>query len=223
MPISAKRYTEYRLEISDHIQRANWEGLFNPCNTSDKEEQKTIAAIFSIYDPRNVWKFVDYASKLPIEKRRLNRDAVSTTCFILGKIGQTDTKRALSILRLFLLHDRMLRGPVEESLSNLWVLDTRITRNLLFRTWILRNQDSDDLQEIAVRSSEFLTSRDPNQTTSFLFRVSEMGENNRNLRPASRAALEIIQRYHLKLGRRSPRKKPKRKNRSRASIRKRRL
>lgn len=189
MPISIRRYTELKLAISDYLQRRNWARLFELCGTSDEETAKTIAVILSFYNPKTVWGFLDYAFKLSSEERREKRDSVVTCCYVLGKIGQTNIKKALSYLRFFLLEDHMLRAPATSALSNLWVLDTRRTMRMIMRNWVLNREENDDLQEVGVKSSQYLAKEAPERISSFLRKVSLLG---RERKKASRSADEII-------------------------------
>ncbi len=195
MPISGKRFTEYRFEISNLLQRGDWNELLHLCNTSDSEQQKTIASVFSMFDPRTVWKFVSFVYGLSAAKRRQNRAAVATVCYVLGKMGQTNTSKALSCIRLFLSDDHMLRVGTAASLSNLWVLDTKTAQKTLFNFWILKSPDNDDLQEIAVQSAEHLASQLPDLVKGFLLRASRLQSKNPRYGPATRAASNLISQY----------------------------
>ena len=111
MPISTKLYTELRFTISDYIQREDWRRLFEVCGTSDDEAARTIGVIFTIYEPRTVWKFIKYAAELTQEERILHRNSVATVSYILGKMGQSDVKMTLALLRIFLKENDSLRTP----------------------------------------------------------------------------------------------------------------
>ena len=197
MPISVRKYTELKLAISDYLQRRNWARLFELCGTSDEEAAKSIAVILTLYSSKLVWNFLDYVSKLSSEERREKRDSVATCCYVLGKMGQTNTEKALNFLRQFLLEDHMLRGPVTTALSNLWVLDTGKTKTTVMRKWILSREDNDDLQEIGVKSTQYLADEAPEKVSSFLKKVSSLG---RERRAASKSADEIISESGVSIG-----------------------
>jgi len=190
MPVSIRRYTELKLAISDYLQRRNWSRLFELCGTSDDETAKTISVILTFYDSRRLWSFLDYVYKMPVNERREKRDSVATCCYVLGKIGQTRTERALDYLRKFLSEDHMLRSPVTAALSNLWVLDTKKTARIIWRKWILKGAENDDLQEVGVRSTEYLAKNAPENVSLFLLKVSSLGDKRR---VAGRTAQEILQ------------------------------
>jgi hypothetical protein len=120
------------------------------------------------------------------------RDSVATCCYIIGKMGQADTKKALSILRVFLSEDHMLRLPVQSALSNLWVLDFRTTAANVLQSWIMRNEDSDDLEEIGVKSLEYLSSQNAKIASPFLTKVMNLSEVHRI---AGRTARELAEKY----------------------------
>ena len=191
MPVSTRRYTELKLATSDYIQRRNWVRLFELCGTRDDEAAKTIAVILTLYDPRNVWRFLDYIHALTAGERREKRDSVATACYIIGKMGQSNTEKSLSYLKLFLSDDHMLRAPVTQALSNLWVLDSRKTLRIVLRSWVLNDEDNDDLREVGVRSSEFLASKAPQMVASFLVRVAAMKDQ----KIAAKAAEELLSNY----------------------------
>jgi hypothetical protein len=196
MPVSIRKYTELKLAFSDYLQRRNWVRLFELCDTSDDETGKTIAAIMTLYDPKKVWSFVDYVHDLSREERRRRRDSVATVCFIIGKIGQTRTEKALADLRQFLLDDHMLRVPVNSALSNLWVLDTRKTSTNIMKKWVLNNEDSDDLQEIGVKSSEYLAKNAPEKVTLFLRKVASLDDD---CKVAAKTAKEVIEQSGIQI------------------------
>lgn len=164
--------------------------LFELCGTSDDETAKTIAVILSFFDPKRIWSFLDYVFKMSSEERREKRDSVATCCYVLGKIGQTRTEKALSYLKVFLSEDHMLRSPVSSALSNLWVLDTKTTARTIMRNWILNNGENDDLQEAGVKSTLYLANNAPELVSSFLSKVAVM-EKDRKV--AARAAQELIE------------------------------
>lgn len=166
--------------------------MFELCGTSDDEQSRIISNIFSLYEPKRIWKFVNYVSGLSPEDRRSRRASLRTVCYILGKIGQTDTKRALRILKLLLSDDHMLRSPALAALSNLWVLDTRATANILLKSWILAGEENDDLQEISVRSAEYLASEQPELVRRFLLRVSKL---QHRAKISARIAEQLIETY----------------------------
>jgi hypothetical protein len=188
MPVSTTRFTEVRFAISDLIQKEDWKSLFELGGTSDDEQSRMVATIVSNYDPRRVWRFVEYVYGIPPEVRRSRHDSIRTVCYLLGKMGQSNTRRALHLLRQFLSEDHALRAPVLASLSNLWVLDTRITSSALLRSWILNSEEDDDLQDVAVRSCEFLATEEPAGVSKFLLHVSKLEDR----KPASRLAAQIL-------------------------------
>jgi len=191
VPVSTRRYTELKLAISDYIQRRNWVRLLELCGTSDDETAKTIAVIFTLYEPRNVWRFLDYVHTLTSDERREKRDSVATSCYTIGKFGQSNVEKSLNYLRLFLADDHMLRAPVTLALSNLWVLDTRKTSRIIMRSWVLRGEDNDDLQEVGIKSSEFLASKAPEMVSRFLLKVASFKDR----KAAAKAAEELISNY----------------------------
>jgi hypothetical protein len=193
VPVSTRRYTELKLAISDYVQRRNWTRLLELCGTSDDETAKTIAVIFTLYDPRNIWRFLDYVHTLSAEERREKRDSVATSCYIIGKMGQSDTEKSLNYLRSFLADDHMLRGPVTLALSNLWVLETKKTSSVILKSWVLRGEDNDDLQEVGIKSSEFLAIKAPEMVASFLLKVASIADR----KAAAKAAEELISNYPL--------------------------
>ncbi len=195
MPISTRRLTEIRFMISDFLQRGTWQELYNDCGTNDLELARSIANIFSMYEPAHVWKFTDYVTKLPADKRREKRDSTLVACLTLGRIGESDTRKALRALRLLLSDDHMLRQPVEASLSNLWVFDRRTTAKHLFESWILKAQGNNDLQEIAVLSSSYLCSQDPKSVEPFLKKIIRL--NSADYDPAKNAAKGLAGKFGI--------------------------
>ena len=191
MPLSTRRYTELRFTISDLVQRDNWHDLFEICGTADDEQSKAISMIFSMYEPKRSWKLLDYVMKLPASERRSKRYSMRTVCYILGRMGQSDTKRAIKTLRILLSDDHMLREPVRAALSNLWVLDTKATSNLLLN-WVTHSEDNDDLPEIAVRSSEYAAMQEPGKVEKFLRKVSKLDSYSKI---ASKDAASLIEAY----------------------------
>jgi len=200
MPVSVRRYTELKLSISEYLQRRNWIRLFELCGTSDDETARTIAVILTLYDSRKIWSFLNYVHNLSEEERREKRDSVATACYVLGKIGHTKTEKSLDYLRRFLLDDHMLRAPVSAALSNLWVLATSTSCKVVMKKWILNNEDNDDLQEVGVRSSEYLAKNVPARISPFLRRVASLGAERKI---ASKAASELIEATEI----RSPRRR----------------
>ena len=195
MPISTRRLTEIRFMISDLLQRGAWEDLYNDCGTNDLELARSVANIFSMFEPAHVWKFVDHVAKLPADKRREKRDSTVVVCLTIGRIGESNTRKALNTLRLLLSDDHMLRQPVEASLSNMWVFDRRTTAKELFESWILKGQGNDDLQEMAVLSSTYLCSQDPKAVEPFLTRIMRLNSSN-NL-SAKNAAKSLVTQYGI--------------------------
>ena len=193
MPISTRRYTELRLAVSTCMQTRNWKQLFEVCGTGDDETKRALSAIFTIAQPAGVWKFLEYVAGLGPEERRQRRDSVATCCYIIGKMGQTNTKKALSMLRLFLSEDHMLRLPVQSALSNLWVLDYRNTAPIVLKAWAANRDDNDDLEEIGIRSVEYMASEDPKRALPFLLKVTSLSEKQHRI--AARTARELIEKY----------------------------
>ena len=164
LPISTSLYTELRFAISDYFQRGEWARLFQVCGTNDDEASRTIAVIMVGYEPKSVWQFLDYVANLESEARQQKRESVATCCYIIAKIGQTNVPKSLLYLRQFLAEDSTMREPVSAALSNLWVLNSRITSSVLFNTWILKNDRNDMLQEVSVSSCAYLASNDPEES-----------------------------------------------------------
>ena len=207
MPISTRRLTEIRFMISDLLQRGAWEDLYNDCGTNDLDLARSVANIFSMFDPAHVWKFVDHVAKLPPDKRREKRDSTVVVCLTIGRIGENNTTKALNTLRLLLSDDHMLRQPVEASLSNMWVFDRRTTAKELFESWILEAQGNDDLQEMAVLSSTYLLSQDPKAVEPFLTKIMRLNSSN-NI-SAKNAARSLLAQYHIARISKSRKKKAK--------------
>jgi hypothetical protein len=193
MPISNKRFTEIRFMISDLIQRKAWEELYANCGTNDLELAKSVANIFSMFDPNHVWQFVDYVLGLPADIRREKRDSTLTVSLAVGRIGQDDPKKALKSLRMLLSDDHMMRLPVEASLSNMWVYDRKMTEREILDSWIKSNHENDDLKEIGVRSCDYLYGHDPKQVEPFLEKVLNLDDPR--YRPAQNAAKELAMKY----------------------------
>ena len=200
MPISTREYLELRLASSDYIQRASWDRLLELCGTTDDETSRTIAAIFSFYSPEKVWKFVEYAASLPPDQRKEKRDSMATIAYIIGKIGHSDLKKSLAVLKTLLSDDHMLRAPVSAALSNMWVLETTQTARDLFHNWIMEGEDNNDLQEVGVKSAEYLASQAPSSVAAVLKKVDSLGGERK---PASRAAQELIAKYLKEGGRKN--------------------
>jgi hypothetical protein len=198
MPISAKRFTEYKYRISELFQKRDWEGLLRVCCTEDYDQKRSIAAIFSLHDPANVWRLVKWSSSLSVEKRRELREGIATICLIIGKIGQTNLVSSLAILRKFLSDDHMLRLAVSMSLSNLWVLESKRCAKVLFQNWILGSEDNEDLQEIATSSIDYLASQDSKLARPFLVRVASLATSKPAFSPAGREANVIMEKYSMR-------------------------
>lgn len=205
MTISTKHYIDLKYAISDCLQRDNWTTLFELCRTNDVEVSKTIAAIFPLYDPKSEWGFVDYVASLSSEERLHKWESVATVCYILGKIGNLNPRRAISDLRIFLSENRMLRSAVMAALSNIWVMNSRTTSDTIFKTWVLKSGGNEDLQEVAVKSCEYLASNEPSRVSSFLRKVSNLARKE----TASEVAKELISKYLPQ--RQAPRPRPERK------------
>lgn len=195
MPISNKRFTEIRFMISDMIQRKAWDELYENCGTNDLDLAKSVANIFSLFDPKHVWQFVDHVLKIPADTRRERRDSTLTVALAIGRIGQDDPEKALRSLRTLLSDDHMLRTPVEASLANLWIYDRKAAEDQVLGSWIQSNHENDDLQEIGVRSSDYLYSQDPEQVEPFLKKVLRLDDTK--YRAARNAAREIALKYEF--------------------------
>lgn len=193
MPISTKRFTEIRFMISDLLQRGSWHELFENCGTNDLDLAKSIANIFSMFEPTRIWRFVDYVTNLPQNARKQKRDSTLVAALVIGRVGKSDIKKSIRALRVLLSDDHMLRTPVEASLSNIWVFDPRTARKELFESWIINGEDNDDLQEIAVSSSEYLYQNDPQPVEEFLEKVLRTKESKQ--KPAVNAAKTLAAKY----------------------------
>lgn len=192
MTISTKYYVDLKFTISGYLQYQDWNRLFEVCCVGNEEVSKTIASIFTLYDPKHVWNLIDYAKKLPREERIAKKDCVATICYVLGKMGQSNTTRAISILRQFLCENHQLRTPISAALSNLWVLDSRATASALLHSWILNNHEEDEaLFEVSVISCEYIASQAPDRIVGFLRKVSSMVEHP----TSAKIAREFISRY----------------------------
>ena len=187
MPISTGLYTELRFTISDYMQRGEWNRLFEVCGTDDDETAHTIGVIMSGYDPKRVWQFVDYSWKLNVERRLEKATSVATICYILARMGQTNIRRTLSVLRQLLGENRGLREPVSSALSNMWVLDPRETSALLLSSWTIEGQTR-AIQEVAVESCRYLGIHNSSKVSSFLERVSRS-----NLKGAAEKAGKLLE------------------------------
>ncbi|MGH2639204.1 MAG: hypothetical protein ACRDF4_08010 [Rhabdochlamydiaceae bacterium] len=191
MPISTRLYTELRFTISDYVQREDWARLFEVCGTDDPEVSRAIAVICTVYDPTTIWKFTDYVAELSQEERALHENSIATASYILGKMGQDNVKKTLALLRLFLTENHSMRLPVAAALSNLWVLNPKATAKVILDSWVLTNDGNKDLQELGVRSSEFLAAKDPKSVAKFLHKVSKVEEQ----KICARVARELIAKY----------------------------
>jgi hypothetical protein len=197
MPISTSFYTELRFTISDYVQRHEWARLYEVCGTDDDEAARTIGVIMSGYEPKGVWRFVDYASNLALDQRVSKPKSVATVCYVLARMGQTNLKKTLSLLKQFLLENSELKEQVSLALSNMWVLSPREISSLLFTDWILDSQGSQSLQEAAVGSCEYLASKDPKKVGDYLEKIS----NLEGSKPAVKKARDLLRKYF-----KSPRK-----------------
>jgi hypothetical protein len=198
LSISLHRFTEYKLRVSELLQLRDWRGLLRLCNVEDSSEKKTIALIVSNHDSKIVAKFVKYVLSLPRDEKRELREGVATTCLILGRTGQDSIEKAISNLRGLLLEDRMLLPEVEAALSNFWVLRTKATSSLLFKSWILKTSDTNDLQIAAVRSCQYLLEKEPRLVAPFLLRVERLALRSEKYDPAVQTARELIVRLSTK-------------------------
>lgn len=171
MPISTSLYTELRFTISDYMQRGEWNRLFEVCGTDDDEAARTIGVIMAGYDPKRVWQFVDYSWKLDVARRLEKATSVATICYILARMGQTNIKRTLSVLRQLLTENHKLRDPVSSALSNMWVRDPRETSSILLSSWTIDGQP-ETIQEVAVESCRYLGRHIPSSVSTFLERAS---------------------------------------------------
>ena len=180
-PVSTKRFSELRLAISEQMQTRNWPKLLEICGTSDSEESKSMAVIFSIHSPENIRLFVDFALRLSPEERRLKRNSIATICYALGRTGKPEVSHSLSSLRVFLSSDHMLKAPVEAALSNLWVLDPRVISAIIFQKWILQNREqNDDLFAVGISSCKYLFENSPEGVLPFLKKVAKLSKENPN-------------------------------------------
>src|SRR5271157_2636033 len=178
-PISTKRFSEIRITISEHIQTKNWSRLLHTCETSDSEVAKSIAMIFSLHSPESVWPLIDYALHLSAEDRRSIRNSIATLCYAIGRLEQPDLGRSVSALRVFLSEDHMLLAPVVSALSNFWVIEPKLTAGLLYKKWILQNQEeNDDLPVAAVSSCKYMYQNSPESVTPFLAKVVALSDEN---------------------------------------------
>ena len=208
MTISTKHYMDLKFAISDCLQRRNWSTLFELCGTNDSEISKTIAAIFSLYDAKNEWNFIDYILTLKSEERLHKWESVATVCYVLGKIGMENTKNAVANLKIFLSENHMLRAAAIAALSNLWVMNCRSAEKAIFDFWILKSGGNEELEEVAVKSCEYLAANRPEMVTVFLKKVSRLTRKE----AASESAKEMISKYlapkeHEKTGKSRVKKK----------------
>ncbi|MHB2037487.1 MAG: hypothetical protein ACYCPW_12215 [Nitrososphaerales archaeon] len=223
MPISTSLYTELRFAISDYMQRGEWSRLFDVCGTSDDEASRTIAVIMAGYEPRSVWRFLDYVANLKPETRQQKRESVATCCYTIAKIGQTNVRKSLSYLRQFLVENSALHDPVSTALSNLWVLNPRTTSSILLNSWILKNDKNDMLQQVSVYSCAYLATKSPNSVANFLLKISALDQSI-----AAKTAKQMLRKYSLpSRAKREPRKprihkvkKTKRRKRARKKLQK---
>ena len=191
MTISTKHYMDLKFAISDCLQRRNWSTLFELCGTNDSEISKTIAAIFSLYDAKNEWNFIDYILTLKSEERLHKWESVATVCYVLGKIGMENTKNAVANLKIFLSENHMLRTAAIAALSNLWVMNCRSAEKAIFDFWILKSGGNEELEEVAVKSCEYLAANRPEMVTAFLKKASRLTRKE----AASESAKEMISKY----------------------------
>lgn len=191
MTISTKHYIDLKYAISDCLQRDNWSTLFELCRTNDVEISKTIAAIFSLYDPKNEWKFIDYVASLKPDERLHKWESIATVCYILGKIGANNIKKAIADLKTFLMENHMLRPAVSAALSNLWVVNSKVTAGTIYNSWIAKSGGNEDLQEVAVNSCDYLARNEPKLAAGFLKKVSRL--KNRDI--SSDIAIGMVENY----------------------------
>ncbi len=170
MPVSTSVYTELRFTISDYVQRREWKRLFQVCGTHDDEIARTIGVIMSGYDPSHIWAFLAYVMELSKTERHEMEHSIVTVCYVIAKMGQTNVRKSLSYLRVLLFENQNLRDATLLALSNLWVLSTGKTSEILYNTWIKRS-DSNVLQEVAVSSCKYLAKNDPAKPNRFLLKV----------------------------------------------------
>ncbi len=190
MPVSTTLYTELRFAISNYIQSADWNRLFEVCGTADDETSRTIAVILSGYDSKSVWDFIDNVSGLSPEARQLKMDSVKTCTYTLARMGQTDVQKSLTVLKKFLFEGSITEGPASIALSNLWVLDPYETSKELLKSWISSDERGENLARLAVNSSEYLAQNDPKSVSKFLRAVSKI-KNSR----VTGFAVEMLQKY----------------------------
>ena len=219
MPISTSLYTELRFAISDYIQRGEWSRLFDVGGTNDDEASRTIAVIMAGYEPRSVWRFLDYVANLKPEARQQKRESLATCCYIIAKIGQTNVRKSLSYLRQFLVENSTLYDQVSTALSNLWVLNPRTMSSILLNSWILKSDKNDMLQEVSVSSCAYLATESPNSVANFLLKVSALDQSI-----AAKTAKQMLRKYSLpnraKREPRNPRKHKAKKTKKRKQARK---
>lgn len=213
--ISTKHYIDLKYAISDSLQRNNWATLFELCRTEDSEISKTIAAIFSLYEPENTWRFIDYVLRLDPEMRLHKWESVSTVCYILGKIAKKNTRKAVESLKIFLAENHMLRPAAIAALSNMWVMNNRVTSDSVYKTWIMKSHGNEDLQEVAVKSCEYLAINEPGMVAGFLKKVSRQNRH----KISSEIANDMISKYLALTAQRKVKVK-KRKNRKSPNKRK---
>jgi hypothetical protein len=198
MPVSTRRFTEIRFKVSEELQRHAWQELYDSIGTNDLELARATANIFSMFDPREVWQFLNFVLKLPPEKKREKRNSTLVACFTLGRVGESDPEKAIKALRSLLIDDHMLRSAVEASLSNLWVYDLRITQRELYSAWIVKSGDNEDLQRTAVLSTRFILGQEPQLVVPFLTKVAQIKD------PKNAAAIEetrkLVDEFGIKLG-----------------------
>jgi hypothetical protein len=162
------------------------------------------------YDPKPVWHFLDHVANMQAELRQSKTGSLATCCYVMGRMGQTDVKKSLEYLRMFLTEDPTIRDSVYAALSNLWVLNPKRTASVLFETWIAGENQNEALQEIAISSCAYLASRDPKKVESFLQEVSSLETTK-----AASVAKSFLKKYVPVVEAKSkPKKKPaKRKSR----------
>lgn len=192
MPISTSLYTELRFTISGYVQRKEWKRLFEVCGTENDEAARTIGVIMSGYDSVHTWSFVDFVLSLSSRDRIESERSVVTVCYIIARMGQSNVRKSLSYLRELLYENQNLRDPVIISISNLWIQDTKRVSKTLLKSWILKG-DNYLLQDVAVRSCEYLAQNDPKKVAKFLASISKLEVQE----TASKTARLIMKRYAI--------------------------
>lgn len=190
MPISTSVYSELRFTISEYIQRREWKRLFEVCGTEDDEVARTIGVIMAGYDSPHIWRFIDYVLSRAKSERLDREHSVVTICYVIARMGQSNVRKSLSCLKELLIENQNLRDATLLALSNLWVLKTRATSEILYNSWIKRT-DSDVLQEVAVNSCEYLAKNEHAKANNFLLKINSLESK----KTAVREARKLLSKY----------------------------